>query len=227
MDSIVRVFLEQLESESEEYHHLGPFFKSVFTYFYVFPISEQVTFTDRMYFVSALSNPTDFPRMKLMFQLFELKELSTSIMYLNKTEWWWEGLNDIISKGIDIYQLSYLYESLSQLKMRKATGTFFTPKNQVKFITRFSLHRYITLNNSLALEESILYRLIFQGIVSKEKRDDYKKLVNQMSSILIIDPSCGTGLFLHEMLEIFTVIFSKIMIPNSILKNEKIFLNLY
>ena len=84
MDSIVQVFLERLESESEEHRDLVPFFKIIFTYFYVFPVSEHSRFVDRKSFTRALSNETDFPKLAFILELFGLKEALSIIEYLNK-----------------------------------------------------------------------------------------------------------------------------------------------
>ncbi len=218
MDLLLQEFLERLEKESIKYPDLLPFFRCVFTFYYVFPISELNDTPDKTSFINMLSNGKSLPRMRFIFDSLAVKENTLIIDYLKETYWWWEVIHGVSKEGIDIYRLSYLYETLTRTQKKKNTGLFFTPQNQVQFICYFSLYKYLMLNNALVIDQSLIHRIIFQGKISQENQDIYKTFVNQLSSTSIIDPSCGTGLFLHEIIEIYSTIIFKI--KNSISNYE-------
>ncbi len=210
MDLPLENFLERLKQESEFLPELVPFFKCIFTFYYVFPISEPFRFIKRGSFLKAISNKNSQQKFEFIFNSFKIPINSNVLAYLGRTKWWWVSISEVSQKGVNIYQLSIIYEQFSETKKRKSTGSYFTPKEQVQFISRYSLYQFLSLDKSLGIKETILYEIIFQGKVSEENVVICEKLHRKLLSMAIVDPSCGMGLFLHEIIEVSAFILSKI-----------------
>ena len=97
------------------------------------------------------------------------------------------------------YHLSAIYESLRTQTIRKSTGVFYSPQIPVKLICQYSLFYYLT--NKLSNMKKELFSLIFENeadiIVNPDNRNT---ILQYLISIKILDPSCGIGIFLYEML---------------------------
>ncbi|MHA2155486.1 MAG: hypothetical protein ACXABU_09145, partial [Candidatus Hodarchaeales archaeon] len=143
MTSLLQDFLERLEKESLEQSDLLPFFKCIFTYYYVFPISKLPDVPDKGNFLRSLSSDRILPKFKFIFKSFNHEGIDHAIKLLKTTDWWWKAIYGVIREGIDIYKLSHIFESLTQTRKKKTTGLYFTPPNQVRFICYYSLYQYL------------------------------------------------------------------------------------
>jgi hypothetical protein len=90
---------------------------------------------------------------------------------------------------------------------RKATGSYYTPKEIVDYMVEESLKEY--LKNKTNLSEEKIEKLFYQEEpeLSKEEKE---KLVQAIADVKIIDPACGSGAFcvgaLHKLVEILNKI---------------------
>jgi hypothetical protein len=90
---------------------------------------------------------------------------------------------------------------------RKATGSYYTPKEIVDYTVEESLKEYFKTKTSLSEEkiENLFYQEEPQ--LSDEER---KELVQAIADIKIIDPACGSGAFcmgaLHKLVELLNKI---------------------
>jgi adenine-specific DNA-methyltransferase len=94
---------------------------------------------------------------------------------------------------------------------RKATGSYYTPKEIVDYMVEESLKEYFKKNKTNLSEEKI-EKLFYQEEpdLSDEER---KGLVQAIADVKIIDPACGSGAFcvgaLHKLVEILNKIDPK------------------
>jgi hypothetical protein len=101
---------------------------------------------------------------------------------------------------------------------RKATGSYYTPKEIVDYMVEESLKEY--LKNKTNLSEEKIEKLFYQEEpeLSDEER---KELVQAIADVKIIDPACGSGAFcvgaLHKLVEIL----NKIDPENELWKSEQ------
>lgn len=90
---------------------------------------------------------------------------------------------------------------------RKATGSYYTPKEIVDYMVEESLKEYFKTKTSLSEEkiEDLFYQEELQ--LSDEER---KELVRAIADVKIIDPACGSGAFcmgaLHKLVELLNKI---------------------
>ncbi len=225
MTSLLQDFLKRLEKESMEQSDLLPFFKCIFTYYYVFPISEVPNVTDRSNFLQSLSNDKNLPKIRFILKSFNNKQIDHVIKLLETTNWWWKAIYEVIREGIDIYKLSHIFESLTQTRKKKTTGLYFTPPDQVQFICYYSLYQYLILKIDSVANHSIIHQILFRHNFSNSNEDVLNFLIDKLSSMSVIDPSCGTGLFLHEIINSFTHIISQVQNRISINEYKMIFEN--
>ncbi len=115
--------------------------------------------------------------------------------------------------GLDPELLGMVFENLLSVlftdnkknakDLRKATGSYYTPREIVSYMCNASL--YECLKERTGLDEQRLEQLVF------EKRNHFNaeesgQILTTLESLKILDPACGSGAFpmgmLHEMLEI-------------------------
>ncbi len=215
MDMNLDRFLALLEEESKDRPNLIPFFRSIFVYYFVFASINTSKVTDRRLFLKNIFETSSSPYLEFVFKSFRFDKFTDVKEYLQGTKWWWEYIVIIKNEGLSIYHLSKLYESTSGPKKRKTTGSFFTPKELVRFICRYSLSQYLIIDDTLEVDSSTIHRIIFNSDISEDDQVICRKILDIISSMSIIDPSVGIGLFFHEIIEVFTPILSKVRSSNS------------
>jgi len=105
--------------------------------------------------------------------------------------------------------LSYLHKI--KLHVRKKQGIYYTPSYIVNFILKNTLGKKLTQNWKK-----------LQQLFNEEKYDELVKLLKEDSKINVIDPACGSGIFLIEAETHFKNYYNKIQIKfNSLEKNNK------
>ncbi|MFZ8858970.1 MAG: Eco57I restriction-modification methylase domain-containing protein, partial [Thermocrinis sp.] len=101
---------------------------------------------------------------------------------------------------------------------RKATGSYYTPKEIVDYMVEESLKEYFKTKTSLSEEkiENLFYQEEPQ--LSNEER---KELVRATADVKIIDPACGSGAFCMGALHKLVELLSKIDPYNELWKEEQ------
>lgn len=100
--------------------------------------------------------------------------------------------------------LSVLFTDNAHKDLRKATGSYYTPREIVSYMCASSLCE--SLKNRTNMTESKLEKLVFEKDALGFTDTEAKEILNCLDSLKILDPACGSGAFplgmLHEILEI-------------------------
>ena len=101
---------------------------------------------------------------------------------------------------------------------RKATGSYYTPKEIVDYMVEESLKEHFKTKTSLSEEkiENLFYQEEPQ--LSDEER---KELVRAIADIKIIDPACGSGAFCMGALHKLVELLNRIDLDNELWKSEQ------
>lgn len=101
---------------------------------------------------------------------------------------------------------------------RKATGSYYTPKEIVDYMVEESLKEHFKTKTSLSEEkiENLFYQEEPQ--LSDEER---KELVRAIADVKIIDPACGSGAFCMGALHKLVELLNKIDPTNELWKSEQ------
>jgi len=101
---------------------------------------------------------------------------------------------------------------------RKATGSYYTPKEIVDYMVEESLKEYFKTKTSLSEER--IEKLFYQEEpeLSEEER---KELVQAIADVKIIDPACGSGAFCMGALHKLVELLNKIDLDNKLWKEEQ------
>jgi len=101
---------------------------------------------------------------------------------------------------------------------RKATGSYYTPKEIVDYMVEESLKEYFKTKTSLSEEkiENLFYQEELQ--LSDEEK---KELVRAIADVKIIDPACGSGAFCMGALHKLVELLNKIDPDNELWKEEQ------
>ncbi|RDU58873.1 hypothetical protein [Helicobacter marmotae] len=120
--------------------------------------------------------------------------------------------------GLDPELLGMVFENLlsvlftDNLKndkdLRKATGSYYTPREIVSYMCASSLHE--SLKNRTNISDSKLEALIFDKDARGLEAAESKEILARLEALKILDPACGSGAFplgmLSELLEIQTAL---------------------
>ena len=199
MEKDFQAFLSRLKLESAELPSLRPFFRSLLLYQYLFPNSLIKNVSDKLSFISKELQENKSTNLSLILNSFVTLISPSLIDYLKRTNWWWDCILLFKHKKLTIYQVSSVHESTMSTERKKSTGVYFTPQPQIKFICKYSLYRRLLFSRRLRIERNTLIKIIFLQEVNGLKKDDLRLLSQILSNLTVIDPSCGSGLFLYEM----------------------------
>ncbi len=209
---------KHIEIDSENWPQLKTFFRLTLSLLFLFPNLSQSLFIDKHNFVEQLSFKSDLWEIQWFKQFFEFRMKDSFRNYLQQEEWWWYFLTIINTENniLEPYILSNFHESLKKPKERKSAGIFFTPRNQIKVLCHYALFFYLRNRNDISIDDKSLYQLVFQRKypLNFQLKDNHQ-IANVLSSIRILDPSCGTGMFLAEM----SSLLSSIILANPIFVN--------
>lgn len=103
--------------------------------------------------------------------------------------------------SIDPEMLGTIFENLlaeidpdTEKSARKATGSFYTPREIVDYMVEQSLVQYLKTKVSTENEEQLL-ELFKEGGENKFEPTETKKILEALSDVKILDPACGSGAF--------------------------------
>ncbi len=112
--------------------------------------------------------------------------------------------NTPFEQDLDInpQMLGNIYEMLVNVSEkedeRHQAGIFYTPKVEIELMLRRSLVEFLHSKTKIGKEK--LYLFIFhengEEIVPKFEKGELKKLIQELDSITIVDPACGSGHYL-------------------------------
>lgn len=103
--------------------------------------------------------------------------------------------------SIDPEMLGTIFENLlaeidpdTEKSARKATGSFYTPREIVDYMVEQSLVQYLKTKVATENEEQLL-ELFKEGGENKFEPNKTKKILEALSDVKILDPACGSGAF--------------------------------
>ncbi|MGC8887265.1 MAG: Eco57I restriction-modification methylase domain-containing protein [Verrucomicrobiia bacterium] len=105
---------------------------------------------------------------------------------------------------------------------RKATGSYYTPREIVDYMVHQSLLEYFKIQFPQIPEEKLDLILSYKDEALNLSEDEKEKIVNCISKIKIIDPACGSGAFLIGALNKLVYVLNKIDSNNNYWKNLQI-----
>src|SRR5690606_19267665 len=104
--------------------------------------------------------------------------------------------------AVDPEMLGHIFENL--IDYNKDTGTFYTPKEIVQYMTQESLIEYLKSNTNI--NSDALESLIKNQFADNISDSEFKNIESFLDSIKICDPAIGSGAFPVGMLqEIFNL----------------------
>ncbi|MDO4978749.1 MAG: Eco57I restriction-modification methylase domain-containing protein, partial [Candidatus Saccharibacteria bacterium] len=106
--------------------------------------------------------------------------------------------------SIDPEMLGRIFENLlaeinpeTKESARKATGSFYTPREIVEYMVDTSLEEYLVSNTKV--ERNKIKAVISYGIEDDEmyplQPDDKKAIIEALATLTVLDPACGSGAF--------------------------------
>lgn len=103
--------------------------------------------------------------------------------------------------SIDPEMLGTIFENLlaeidpdTEKSARKATGSFYTPREIVDYMVEQSLVQYLKTKIETDKEEQLL-ELFKEGGENKFEENQTKQILEALSDVKILDPACGSGAF--------------------------------
>jgi len=112
-----------------------------------------------------------------------------------------ENSNYDAEVSIDPEMLGTIFENLlaeidpdTEKSARKATGSFYTPREIVDYMVEQSLVQYLKTKIKTENEEQLL-ELFKEGGENKFKPTETKNILEALSDVKILDPACGSGAF--------------------------------
>lgn len=137
-----------------------------------------------------------------------------------------------VDVAIDPAMLGRIYESLIAEEERGKAGIFYTPRIEVNLMCRLALFEFLSTK---AKDPDDAYKrkiidFLFTPIEDWQgsEHDDFKKLMDILQSVKVVDPACGSGAFLVGMMQVLKELYKKLDIePDYTLKNDIIHKNLY
>jgi len=137
-----------------------------------------------------------------------------------------------VDVAIDPAMLGRIYEALIAEEERGKAGIFYTPRVEVNLMCRLAIFEFLS-NKAKDPDDAYKRKIIdflFTPIVDWQgsEHDDFRKLMDALQSVKVVDPACGSGAFLIGMMQVLKELYRKLDIePDYELKNDIIHKNLY
>ena len=131
-----------------------------------------------------------------------------------------------IELSVDPEMLGRIFENLlaeinpeTQKSARKATGSYYTPREIVEYMVDESLKYFLVEKTSI--EESKIKNLLSYSSENEELSEEEKnKIIDALNNLRVLDPACGSGAFPMGILQKISLILHKID-PNAEKWKEK------
>jgi hypothetical protein len=137
-----------------------------------------------------------------------------------------------VDVAIDPAMLGRIYESLIAEEERGKAGIFYTPKIEVNLMCRLALFEFLSTKSKDP--DDTYKRKIIDFLFTPDRdwqdseHDNFRKLMDALQSVKVVDPACGSGAFLVGMMQVLKELYRKLDIePDYALKNDIIHKNLY
>ncbi|MFX0086724.1 MAG: Eco57I restriction-modification methylase domain-containing protein [Candidatus Hodarchaeota archaeon] len=152
------------------------------------------------YIIDPNSAKGNYWQLNWLKKLFSLELIKNLTEYLHNDDTWWNCVKNV---PIGIYIISDIYESFEELEIRKKTGSFFTPKSQIQVLCHYALFYYFKNIKELKIQDEIIFNIVFKKIYPKNLPTEIYSQINFfLQKLKVVDPSCGSGTFLIEMIDI-------------------------
>ena len=120
-----------------------------------------------------------------------------------------ENENIDIEISIDPEMLGKTFEKLLDIKDRKSSGTFYTPREIVKFMSEESLISYLNDKKAQSISEKVISNFIkfedFENAENDNQIENNAELIDELlKKVKICDPAVGTGAFVVEMVNLIS-----------------------
>lgn len=118
-----------------------------------------------------------------------------------------ENENIDVEISIDPEMLGKTFEKLLDVKDRKSSGTFYTPREIVRFMSEDSLISYLNdsdlkLSSNTLIKKFVQLELLQEDAEKKEITKIADTLDKLLENIKVCDPAVGTGAFVVEMVNL-------------------------
>lgn len=121
-----------------------------------------------------------------------------------------------VDLSIDPEMLGRIFENLlaeinpeTEETARKATGSYYTPRNIVDYMVTESIKQYLVTRTGI--DASLVTDLLsFEMEGSSLSEDDNRKVVAALEELRIIDPACGSGAFPMGVLQKMVLVLQKV-----------------
>ena len=220
MEKEFQAFLSRMILDSVELPSIKRFFRSLLLFYYLFPSSKDEIPSDKLsYIYKSLQNNMS-TNLSFVMKSFATDVDSLLITYLTNTDWWWEFLLLLKQSEMTIYQLSSVHEAIMDEEDKKSSGVYFTPEPQIEFICKYSLYKRLCFSQKLKVTKRVLIEIVFLQEINKATNEELQLLSEIISNFRVIDPSCGSGLFLFKMKDIVESLLRKLKFNKIISKSE-------
>ncbi len=116
---------------------------------------------------------------------------------------------------------------------RKATGSYYTPREIVDYMVETSLIEHLKLKLPEIIEEKVKKLVTYSEEIPEFSKEEKQKIIQAIDEIKIIDPACGSGAFpmgiLHRLVYILqkydpeNIYWKEIQKTNALKEAEKVF----
>ena len=118
-----------------------------------------------------------------------------------------------VEVSIDPALIGTVFENLLLEKERGEKGTFYTPKEEISFICRRALVRYLGLRDSYSTDGKMLMdgiQLYLDNLKKTKKIEDIRNLKEKLLKVRVVDPAVGSGGFLVIMMQEIVSIIAEV-----------------
>ncbi len=203
-------FYQNLKRASRSFPQVETVFRVILSTLFLFPHLIYPLLDNKQKFLDQLSHKSNYWELQRITEYFRLHINSSLGKYLLHEDWWWYFLvqTDWKRNSIGIKTLTDFHESLGKPEHRKIAGVYFTPSKIIKVTCRYTLFIFLCNRHELMMDKETLYQMVFHfKYPSNLQKEDYLKITHLLTTTKILDPSCGTGVFLIEMVKlIFSLI---------------------
>lgn len=107
-----------------------------------------------------------------------------------------EDLPESREVGIDPELMGKVFEEFIIAEERKQEGAFYTPKEVVEYMSRYSLYAFLRERFG-ALENDKIVNLVFKNQATDLGKVEAKEILEVLKKLSVVDPAAGSGAFLY------------------------------